>query len=561
MTDAVFNELLQRYATLQTLGVIMWSQIEPTQNNYNVGFITPLLQIMQQVGCTLAISLVVINTNRVSLPAEFVDPNDPSRLKPGMTWRDPSLIAAYAAAVSQVAAALGTYIHDGEVGLISISRLVGITIANEVDVWLLSAGAEATMDFAHFAAKAKEVWTAALLPYYKSRKTTTATGKPTKVNVSIGVALTADGVLEHGLGPSSPLAPLVSVAQLDHFPLTYYAHAKSANFDVVGPETAGQRLRTALYIVRNVTRPGHFLHCQEVGIQSGWSPGDTEHNRTSNATYESQKLILDAMLKVALFEHSSDLKFEIETVFQSWLVDASAAQVAQWGVYYGLTLPGFLEYLATLGLMMHNGTAKPATAVLLSAATKASVGPFACRRRPRPDIVVSSTTTTTMAVSSASPAPVSSATTSVSGASTVAPATGAPSTATPSTAAPGTPSPGTQAPGTASPTAAPATSSSPTSITVSPAQPTQAMTTIPTSSNNSSGPSPSAAGSDESEREKRTAVVITAVVASIVVVGVVVAIVVMWRRQVAARASRNQHQHIDLQSVSEYEILRGRAVV
>ena len=59
-----------------------------------------------------------------------------------------------------------------------------------------------------------------------------------------------------------------------------------------------------------------------------------------------------------MFSAWDDHRDVITLVLVDWLHDVTGEQVAEWTEYYGLSDPGFVEFLSTLGLRNYNHTDK-----------------------------------------------------------------------------------------------------------------------------------------------------------------------------------------------------------
>ncbi|RKZ09064.1 hypothetical protein DRQ25_07520 [Candidatus Fermentibacteria bacterium] len=127
--------------------------------------------------------------------------------------------------------------------------------------------------------------------------------------------------------------------------LTYYP--QSSTFQVLDPEIVHSHL---LQIVSSF--PGREIWLNEVGYQSG-----SEH---CGSTQTKQ-----AQFYHEFFTAWDTNRQNIKLVLIDWLHDISSEQLAEMEEYYGVSDPGFLEYLATLGLLYHDGTAKYAWLQLL----------------------------------------------------------------------------------------------------------------------------------------------------------------------------------------------------
>jgi len=127
--------------------------------------------------------------------------------------------------------------------------------------------------------------------------------------------------------------------------LTYYP--QSSTFQVLDPEIVHSHLQQ---IVSSF--PGREIWLNEVGYQSG-----SEHCGST--------LTKQAQFYHEFFTAWDTNRQNIKLVLIDWLHDISNEQLAEMEEYYGISDPGFLEYLATLGLLYHDGTDKYAWLQLL----------------------------------------------------------------------------------------------------------------------------------------------------------------------------------------------------
>lgn len=95
--------------------------------------------------------------------------------------------------------------------------------------------------------------------------------------------------------------------------------------------------------------PGETIWIPEVGYQSGSSYCNSSETKQAQFYHE-------------LFTAWDDHIGEIDLILIDWLHEATPEQVEEWEECYGLSTPGFVEYLSTLGLRNYDHTDKYARA-------------------------------------------------------------------------------------------------------------------------------------------------------------------------------------------------------
>ncbi len=96
--------------------------------------------------------------------------------------------------------------------------------------------------------------------------------------------------------------------------------------------------------------PGKMIHILEAGYPSSAACGSSEADQ--------------AAFIANLFAAWDGRMDRVAAVNVTWLTDVSQATVDEWELYYGVSDPAFLAYLATLGLRHNDGSEKPAFAQL-----------------------------------------------------------------------------------------------------------------------------------------------------------------------------------------------------
>lgn len=127
--------------------------------------------------------------------------------------------------------------------------------------------------------------------------------------------------------------------------LTYYP--QDASFQVLDPEDVHAHMDLIVDAF-----PGREIWLNEAGYQSG-------------SEFCGSSLTRQAEFYHEFFTAWDDHSDRIRLALFIWLHDISAEQLQEFEDYYGLSDPGFLEYLATLGLCYYDGSAKYAWLQLL----------------------------------------------------------------------------------------------------------------------------------------------------------------------------------------------------
>lgn len=107
-TNALFGQLLNRGATLAQLS-LPWADIETIPGQPNYAIIAEILKSAWAEGLTPLFNLAAIDTEHASVPPDLVDPNDPTKLAPGLSWTSPELIDRYASVVTVIAPIVAFY--------------------------------------------------------------------------------------------------------------------------------------------------------------------------------------------------------------------------------------------------------------------------------------------------------------------------------------------------------------------------------------------------------------------------------------------------------------------
>jgi len=297
-----------------------WADIETTPGQPDLVLIAELLADVRGVGGVPLFNLAVIDTNRVSVPSDLADPENPGSLRAGLNWTSPEIVDRYAK-LMEVVAPLVAYSGGPYFGL-----------GNEVDVNLMSGTTEMAQSFVEF-----------LFIFRQFIRTLTAP-KP----LAVGATLTVGGLGAAATSPPSWLTELVTVA--DVTPLTYYP--LNPDFSV---KTDASLIHQELISAVGVLPAGACTVFQEFGIPAGY--GNSSSTDHSSQTVQSA-FFSDFMLNVPRLLNASGHPLRAASVYE--LVDMPTSECLGLAPYYNVSNPAFIEYLCTLGLVKGDGEPKQA---------------------------------------------------------------------------------------------------------------------------------------------------------------------------------------------------------
>ncbi len=227
----------------------------------------------------------------------------------GSDWDSPEMIEAFNNLVDWVLSEIPSNV-----------TIISLSIGNETDLFLSD---EAWVDYIQFVASTSD--------YIRS----------SYPNIALGVKNTVmNGVIGGDLSHVQQVNQYTDVVMLTYYPQT-------SSFQVMDPEVVHSHLEQ----IEN-SFPGREIWLNEVGYQSG-------------SEYCGSSLSEQAQFYHEFFTAWDDCRLNIKLVLIDWLHDISGEQLDEMEEYYGISDPGFLEYLATLGLRHHDGTDKYAWPQLL----------------------------------------------------------------------------------------------------------------------------------------------------------------------------------------------------
>ncbi len=308
--DEAFSQAIAAGMDVYELS-IYWSQLESQPGVVDTSLLAQFLAFLDQANLIPYLGLQTVDTVRLAMPPDLVDPADPARLAPGLSFDDPALLDRWGAVLDAVVPLLA-----GQGGFF-------LSVGNQVDPWL-AAHPDQVEPFLRFVAFSRER-VHSLAP-----------------QMGVGVAITAGGV-----AAGYDFVPAL-LARSDAAVFTYYP--LNADYTVRDPAVvAGD-------VAGLVSAAGELpILLQEVGYPSGYLP---EPSNGSSAELQRQFV-------AALFE---------TVMTQPRIRMVSFLQLSDWPdgacdyflAYYGTSDPVFREYLCSLGLYTYEEQAKPAYAEFLA---------------------------------------------------------------------------------------------------------------------------------------------------------------------------------------------------
>lgn len=318
--EPLWNQSLAQGIDVYQLAMT-WSDLEPVPGVIDTTVLEAFLGIIESTGMVPYLSLATINTNQLAIPADLLNPGQPTELAVGLSWDHPTVLARFAAVIDAVAPLLVQY------GGFYVS------VGNEVDIYLSARPAALSTQYAAFLGAAR---------------TRAQLAEP---DLAVGATLTFEA-----LGQPAVLSAVLGASDVPSF--TYYA---VSGFVVRDPSQVAGDLDAILTAAG--TKP---VLLQEVGCPSGWrdaplgTPGAGPGGGPTNASSEALQgefvdAFFDAMLgrpriRMASFMQLADYSDDLLDLFEA---------------YYGISDPSFREFLGTLGLAWIDGTPKPGFARFL----------------------------------------------------------------------------------------------------------------------------------------------------------------------------------------------------
>lgn len=308
--DDVFGQTIAAGVDVYELS-LYWSLLEPQPGMVDTSLLTQFLAILDRIDLIPYLGIQTIDTVRLAMPPDLVDPADPARLAPGLSFDDPALLARWGAVLDAVVPLL-----VGQGGFF-------LSVGNEVDPWL-AAHPDQVEPFLRFVDFSRE-HVQALAP-----------------QMGVGVTITAGGVAA-GYGFIPDLLARGDAAVFTYYPL-------NADYTVRDPSVVAGDVAGLVGAAGNLP-----VLLQEAGYPSGYLP-----EPSNGSSVELQRQFV-----AALFEAVS-AQPQIRMVSFLQLSDWPEAACDYFLGYYGSSDPVFREYLCSLGLYTYDEQAKPAYAEFLA---------------------------------------------------------------------------------------------------------------------------------------------------------------------------------------------------
>ena len=305
-TSALWGQVLGAGGRLFQLS-LPWAAVEPTPGQPNIELVAQLLEEVRSVGGIPLFNLALIDTNRVTLPPDLMDPSDNTRLRAGLNFSSPEVMDRYAGLV-QTLAPLVAYMGGPYWGT-----------GNEVDV-LMGEHPEYAIPFVDF--------TIAFQAYIK---------RLTAPNpLAVGATLTVAGLGQLAAAPPPWLTALLQYA--DVTPLTYYPlqgdFALQADSAVVHQQ---------VLLAASALPPGRCTVFQEFGAPAGY--GNASSTDGSSEALQAA-FLADFMGRVPQLLAAAGHPLRAASLFEFVDMENCAAVAPQ----YNSTAPAFIEYLWCVGL-------------------------------------------------------------------------------------------------------------------------------------------------------------------------------------------------------------------
>lgn len=320
MTAALYAQVRAAGGVLAQIG-LTWAGLEQTPGQPNFAILAGVLQEAKAAGAVPLVNLGVIDTTRMAVPSDLVDPANPTRLRPGLNFMSPEVLNRYLS-ILQVAMPIIAYYGGGYIGT-----------GNEVTS-NLGMNPDYVESFIQLTDVVKQL-----------------SAQVTNPPLEVGATL----ILADIAAPKPPtwLPWLAQVA--DVMPVTYYPLV--GGFDV---ETNWTAVEATMAAGLGALPAGACIVFQELGYPSGYNNASS----TDGSSDKLQAAFFSNILGwLARFNGTDGRVLRGVSVYE--LVDMPEAECAALGPYYNVSNPAFFEYLCTLGTVRGDGTAKPAFQTML----------------------------------------------------------------------------------------------------------------------------------------------------------------------------------------------------
>ena len=309
ITDFYYSSFLQKNLRLAQIG-IPWNVLEQIPNQPNYLIITQIIENCYRMGLIPLLTISAIDTNRVAVPSDLIDPNDYTKLRNDLNWTSMEILNRYALLIS-VIAPVAAYYGAPYIG-----------IGNEVTS-NLNLHPETAYDFSGF-----------IYVFRQFIQNLTST------DIKVGVTFITGDLAHMVSNPQPWLSNLILVSDIN--PLTYYPLTE--NFTVINDfSIINITIQNALSILPS----NDCLVFQELGFPSGY--GNSSSTDGSNQQYQSN-FFNNFLPYLTMINQTTNIVRAV-SIFQ--FLDMTPQACEGLVPYYvnTTTPPAFLEYLCTLGLI------------------------------------------------------------------------------------------------------------------------------------------------------------------------------------------------------------------
>ena len=300
VVDLAWDRVLRAGANAYQLAV-PWDAMSDPLGVPDLSMVQSLLDQFQAANIRVMLTIQTVDTNTLRLPAVLLDPSNPRRLAPGLSFDSPEVIGPMLDLLGQLAPLL---VDRGG---------FCVSLGNEVDIWL-GANPDQAFPLAVFVEFGRQ-FVHAIEP-----------------DLAVGVTMTREALDQPALA-----GLLASVS--DAICLTYYP----IDGVVLDPGVIESDLDRVEQLAG-----GKPIVIQEFGVPSGPAAGASLLGGSESLQRDWMRAGFEA------FRERESVRF----VSVLHLADWSPEFIAILEQYYGSSDPAFLEFLGTLGLMRADGTPK-----------------------------------------------------------------------------------------------------------------------------------------------------------------------------------------------------------
>ncbi|MEL7483216.1 MAG: hypothetical protein AAFN41_02560, partial [Planctomycetota bacterium] len=122
-TDRAWQMAIKRGVNSYQLAV-PWDQMAGPDGTPDMTYVEPLLDLLQQSGLQVYFTLQSVDTTALRVPAVLIDPNNPRRLRPDLSFDSPEVIGHLTALLDEL------------VPLLAQRGCFAMSLANEVNIYL-----------------------------------------------------------------------------------------------------------------------------------------------------------------------------------------------------------------------------------------------------------------------------------------------------------------------------------------------------------------------------------------------------------------------------------------